>query len=241
MAGHSHWAGIKHKKCRADKIRSKIFSKLSREITVAAKLGDKNPEMNPRLRAAIQSARAANMPKDNIDRAVEKSQIGDSSSFESIRYEGFGPKNIAVIVETLTDNKNRTASSIRTLFQKNGGSLGTQGSSSHNFKQIGVIKINFNNISEERILEIALNAGALDCISIKGDFHEIHCEKENIYKVKKILEKDLDSFISTGIEWIPFVFIEVNQTEKEDIINFLENLEDDDDVQNVYSNVKFID
>jgi YebC/PmpR family DNA-binding regulatory protein len=226
MAGHSHWAGIKHKKGRADKIRSKIFSKLSREITVAAKLGDKNPEMKP---------------KDNIDRAVEKSQIGDSSSFESIRYEGFGPKNIAVIVETLTDNKNRTASSIRTLFQKNGGSLGTQGSSSHNFKQIGVIKINFNNISEERILEIALNAGALDCISIKGDFHEIHCEKENIYKVKKILEKDLDSFISTGIEWIPFVFIEVNQTEKEDIINFLENLEDDDDVQNVYSNVKFID
>ena len=118
MAGHSHWAGIKHKKGRADNIRSKIFSKLSREITVAAKLGDKNPDMNPRLRAAIQSARAANMPKNNIDRAIDKSEIGDQSNFYNIRYEGFGPKNIAVIVDTLTDNKNRTASSIRTLFQK---------------------------------------------------------------------------------------------------------------------------
>ena len=155
MAGHSHWAGIKHKKGKADKIRSKIFSKLSREITVAAKLGDKNPEMNPRLRAAIQSARAANMPKDNIDRAIDKSEIGDQSNFYNIRYEGFGPKNIAVIVDTLTDNKNRTASSIRTLFQKNGGSLGTQGSSSHNFKQTGVIKIDYNLISEEKIFELS--------------------------------------------------------------------------------------
>ena len=241
MAGHSHWAGIKHKKGKADKIRSKIFSKLSREITVAAKLGDRNPEMNPRLRAAIQSARAANMPKDNIDRAIDKSEIGDQSNFENIRYEGFGPKNIAVIVDTLTDNKNRTASSIRTSFQKNGGSFGTQGSSSHNFKQKGVIKIDYSFISEEKILDLALNAGAQDCISYEGDFHEIHCEKEEIYKVKKLLEKDIDSFISTGIEWIPLVFIEVNNNDKDEIISFLENLEDDDDVQNVYSNVKFKD
>ena len=239
MAGHSHWAGIKHKKGKADKIRSKIFSKLSREITVAAKLGDKNPEMNPRLRAAIQSARAANMPRDNIDRAIDKSEIGDQSNFEIIRYEGFGPKNIAVIVDTLTDNKNRTASSIRTSFQKNGGSFGAQGSSSHNFKQKGVIKIDYSFISEEKILDLALNAGAEDCISYEGDFHEIHCEKEDIYKVKKLLEKDIDSFISTGIEWIPIVFIEVNNNDKDEIISFLENLEDDDDVQNVYSNVKF--
>ncbi len=241
MAGHSHWAGIKHKKGRADKIRSKIFSKISREITVAAKLGDKNPEMNPRLRAAIQSARAANMPNDNIDRAIDKSEIGDQSNFENIRYEGFGPKNIAVIVDTLTDNKNRTASSIRTLFQKNGGSFGTQGSSSHNFKQTGVIKIDYNKISEDKILNLSINAEAEDCISYDGEFHEIHCEKENIYKVKKILENDIDSFISTSIEWIPLIYIDINKNDKENIINFLESIEEDDDVQSVYSNVKFID
>tara|TARA_B100000287_G_scaffold105819_1_gene98086 strand:- start:552 stop:1277 length:726 start_codon:yes stop_codon:yes gene_type:complete len=239
MAGHSHWAGIKHKKGKADKIRSKIFSKLSREITVAAKLGDKNPEMNPRLRAAIQSARAANMPKDNIDRAIDKSETGDQSNFESIRYEGFGPKNIAVIVDTLTDNKNRTASAIRTLFQKNGGSLGSQGSASHNFKQTGVIKIDYSLISEEKVLDIALNAGAEDCISYKDNIHEIHCEKENIYKVKKLLENEISSFISTGIEWIPTIFIDANDNSKDEILSFLENLEEDDDVQNVYSNVKF--
>ena len=239
MAGHSHWAGIKHKKGKADKIKSKIFSKLSREITVAAKQGDKNPEMNPRLRAAIQSARAANMPKDNIDRAIDKSEGGDQSNFESIRYEGFGPKNIAVIVDTLTDNKNRTASSIRTLFQKNGGSLGTQGSASHNFKQKGVIKIDYNLISEEKVLDLALNAGAEDCISHNESIHEIHCEKENIYKVKKLLENEIDSFISTGIEWIPTIFVEAKDSDKDGILSFLENLEDDDDVQNVYSNAKF--
>ena len=239
MAGHSHWAGIKHKKGKADKIRSKIFSKLSREITVAAKLGDKNPEMNPRLRAAIQSARAANMPKDNIDRAIDKSEAGDQSNFESIRYEGFGPKNIAVIVDTLTDNKNRTASAIRTLFQKNGGSLGSQGSASHNFKQTGVIKIDYSLITEEKVLDIALNAGAEDCISYKENIHEIHCEKENIYKVKKLLENEISSFISTGIEWIPTIFIDANDNSKDEILSFLENLEEDDDVQNVYSNVKF--
>ena len=239
MAGHSHWAGIKHKKGKADKIRSKVFSKLSREITVAAKLGDKNPEMNPRLRAAIQSARAANMPKDNIDRAIDKSEVGDQSNFESIRYEGFGPKNIAVIVDTLTDNKNRTASAIRTLFQKNGGSLGSQGSASHNFKQTGVIKIDYSLISEEKVLDIALNAGAEDCISYKDNIHEIHCEKENIYKVKKLLENEISSFISTGIEWIPTIFIDANDNSKDEILSFLENLEEDDDVQNVYSNVKF--
>tara|TARA_B100000073_G_scaffold129937_1_gene106439 strand:+ start:611 stop:1336 length:726 start_codon:yes stop_codon:yes gene_type:complete len=239
MAGHSHWAGIKHKKGRADKIRSKMFSKLSREITVAAKLGDKNPEMNARLRSAIQSARAANMPNDNIDRAIDKSEAGDQSNFESIRYEGFGPKNIAVIVDTLTDNKNRTASSIRTLFQKNGGSFGTQGSSSHNFKQTGVIKIEYSLINEEDIIDLALNSGAEDCISYKNNFHEIHCEKEKIYKVKKLLEDKIDSFISTGIEWIPIIFNEIDHKDKDEIISFLDCLEDDDDVQNVYSNVKF--
>ena len=140
MAGHSHWAGIKHKKGKADKQRSKIFSKLSKEITVAAKLGDKDPAMNPRLRSAIQAARSANMPKDNIERAIDKSSAASGVNFENLRYEGFGPDKIAVIVEALTDNKNRTASNIRTIFQKSGGSLGTQGSASHNFSQLGIIK-----------------------------------------------------------------------------------------------------
>ena len=165
MAGHSHWAGIKHKKGKADKQRSKIFSKLSKEITVAAKLGDKNPDMNPRLRSAIQAARSANMPKDNIERAINKSSITDGVNFESLRYEGFGPDKIAVIVETLTDNKNRTASNVRTIFQKAGGSLGTQGSASHNFKQIGVIRISKKEITDEHIFELATEAGADECIT----------------------------------------------------------------------------
>ena len=184
MAGHSHWAGIKHKKGKADKQRSKIFSKLSKEITVAAKLGDKNPAMNPRLRSAIQSARTANMPKDNIERAIDKSTVNTESNFENLRYEGFGPEKIAVIVETLTDNKNRTASNIRTIFQKSGGSLGTQGSASHNFNQIGVIKVNKKEISDEEIFELAIDAGADECIS-KDDFHEIQCAVNEIYNVKK--------------------------------------------------------
>ena len=184
MAGHSHWAGIKHKKGKADKQRSKIFSKLSREITVAAKLGDKNPEMNARLRSAIQAARSANMPKDNIERAIDKSSVTKDSNFESIRYEGFGPNKTAVIVETLTDNKNRTASNIRTIFQKNGGGLGTQGSASHNFEQLGVIKIETNEIDDDKIFELAIDAGAIECLS-NEEFHEIHTSKNDIYDVKK--------------------------------------------------------
>ena len=140
MAGHSHWAGIKHKKGRVDKLRSNLFSKLSREITVAAKLGDSDPDINSRLRSAIQAARSANMPKDNIERAIDKSTTNLNENFEDLRYEGFGPDKIAVIVETLTDNSNRTASNIRTIFNKYGGSLGTQGSASHNFNQLGVLE-----------------------------------------------------------------------------------------------------
>ena len=236
MAGHSHWAGIKHKKGKADKQRSKIFSKLSKEITVAAKLGDKDPVMNPRLRSAVQAAKSANMPKDNIDRAIDKSSVAMGSNFESIRYEGFGPDKIAVIVETLTDNKNRTASNIRTIFQKNGGSLGTQGSASHNFKQLGIIKINKNEISEEDILELAIESGADECIS-DGDFHEIHCSISEIYNVKKNLEKKITNFISTAIEWIPLNSVEINKEKKNDVIEFLDSLEENDDVQNVFSNI----
>ena len=238
MAGHSHWAGIKHKKGKADKIRSKIFSKLSKEITVAAKLGDKDPSMNPRLRSAIQAARSANMPKDNIERAIDKSSNNTEQNFENLRYEGFGPERVAVIIEALTDNKNRTASKIRTIFQKAGGSLGTQGSASHNFNQIGVIKIDKKEVSDERILELAIDAGANDCVS-KNNFHEIHCSINEIYNVKKELEKNINNFISTEIEWIPLNNVEISKEKNDDLVNFFEALEDDDDVQNIYSNAEF--
>ena len=239
MAGHSHWAGIKHKKGKADKERSKIFSKLSKEITVAAKLGDKDPSMNPRLRSAIQAARSANMPKDNIERAINKSSLNNSENFENLRYEGFGPNKVAVIVETLTDNKNRTASNIRTIFQKSGGSLGTQGSASHNFTQLGVIKIDKNEISEEKILDLAIEAGADECKS-NTEFHEIQCSVVNIYNIKKELEKKISNFISTGIEWVPLNNVQIPKEDHETLINFFVSLEDDDDVQNVYSNAEFL-
>ena len=237
MAGHSHWAGIKHKKGKADKQRSAIFSKLSREITVAAKLGDKNPDMNSRLRSAIQAARSANMPKDNIERAIDKSSIAADSNFENIRYEGFGPAKTAIVVITLTDNKNRTASNIRTIFQKYGGGLGTQGSASHNFTQKGIIKISKQEMDEEKIFNLATDAGANDCI-FHDNYYEIQTNKDEIYDVKKIIEKEISNFLSTEIEWVPLNKIELLPVEKEEIINFLSILDDDDDVQNVYTNAK---
>ena len=238
MAGHSHWAGIKHKKGRADKQRSKIFSKLSREITVAAKLGDKDPDMNSRLRSAIQSARSANMPRENIERAIDRSEASTDSNFESIRYEGFGPNKIAVIVETLTDNKNRTASNIRTIFQKSGGTLGAQGSASHNFQQLGVIKIDKYEISNDKIFELAIEAGADECFS-NGDYHEILCDKGEIYNVKRKIEKSINNFLSTDIEWIPINNVEISKERKDDAVRFLKILEDDDDVQNIYTDLKY--
>ncbi|MDC3106444.1 YebC/PmpR family DNA-binding transcriptional regulator [Candidatus Pelagibacter sp.] len=238
MAGHSHWAGIKHKKGKADKLRSKVFSKLSKEITVAAKLGDKDPSMNPRLRSAIQAARSANMPNDNIKRAIDKSSLNTESNFEKLRYEGFGPEKVAVIVETLTDNKNRTASSIRTIFQKAGGNLGTQGSASHNFNQVGIIKVDTKEISDERVLELAIEAGADEC-KTNNNFHEVQCSVDEIYTVKKELEKEINNFISTEIEWIPINSVVVSKEKNEDLINFFDTLEENDDVQNIYSNAEF--
>jgi len=236
MSGHSKWASIKHKKGKADKQRSKIFSKLSKEITVAAKLGDKDPDMNPRLRSAIQAGRSANMPKDNIERAIDKSSANTETIFENLRYEGFGPDKIAVIVEALTDNKNRTASNIRTIFQKRGGNLGTQGSASHNFNQLGIIKIDKKEISDEKIFELAIESGADECISYTN-FHEIQCVISEIYNVKKKLENTIQNFISTEIEWIPLNNVKVKKENMDAAIEFLETLEDDDDVQNVYSNI----
>ena len=238
MAGHSHWAGIKHKKGKADKQRSKIFSKLSREITVAAKLGDKNPDMNARLRSAIQAARSANMPKDNIERAIDKSSISADSNFENLRYEGFGPNKTAVIVETLTDNKNRTASSIRTIFQKSGGGLGTQGSASHNFQQLGVIKINKDEIDEVGMFDLAIESGANECFSHEN-FHEVHTANTEIYEVKNKLEKKIENFLSTEIEWVPLNTVNLSGENKDNMIKFLETLDDDEDVQNIFTNAKF--
>ena len=235
MAGHSHWAGIKHKKTRVDKERSKVFSKLSREITVAAKLGDKNPEMNPRLRTAIQAAKEANMPKDNISRAISKSEISGDKNYENLRYEGFGPYNIALIIETLTDNKNRSASSIRTVLQKNGGRLGESGSTTHLFNNCGVIHIDKNKISEEEAFEIAINSGANDCLNING-VYEIVTKKEDFYKIRTELEKRIDSFVYSAIEWRALNFLNLDKEQSKKMLEILNNLEELDDVQNVFTN-----
>ena len=235
MAGHSHWAGIKHKKGRVDKERSKVFSKISREITVAAKLGDKDPDMNPRLRVAIQAAKQANMPKDNISRAIRKSEMGDEKNYESLRYEGFGPFNVALIIETLTDNKNRSASSIRTVLQKKGGRLGESGSTTHMFENCGVIHVNNEKIKEEEIFEISIDAGAKDCLSL-DDIFEIITEKVDFYKIKTELEKKIDAFTYSSIEWRPFNYLQLNKEQREQTLEVLTALEELDDVQNIFTN-----
>ena len=235
MAGHSHWAGIKHKKGRADKERSKIFSKLSREITVAAKLGDKDPDMNPRLRTAIQAAKQANMPKDNISRAISKSEITGGKNYENLRYEGFGPSNIALIIETLTDNKNRSASTIRTVLQKNGGRLGEAGSTTHLFSNNGVIHINKDKIKEEEIFEVAINVGAKDCINLNHVF-EIITKKEDFYKIKTELEKNIYELSYSSIEWRPLNYIDISKDNSDQVIDVLNTLEELDDVQNIFTN-----
>ena len=236
MAGHSKFKNIMHRKGAQDKKRAKIFSRLGREISVAVKEGGPDPEKNIRLRSAIGSAKSLNMPKDNIERAIDKSSAATGANFENLRYEGFGPEKIAVIVETLTDNKNRTASNIRTIFQKSGGSLGTQGSASHNFQQLGIIKIDKKEISDEKILDLAIESGADECLSYE-DYHEVQCQMSEIYNVKKNLENIIVNFISTEIEWIPLNNVKVNKDNKDVVVDFLETLEEDDDVQNVYSNV----
>jgi len=237
MAGHSHWAGVKHRKGRADKQRSKIFSKLSKEITVAAKLGSRDPHTNPRLRSAVQSARSENMPKDNIERAINKSDTNKNLNYNSLVYEGFGPEKIAIIIETLTDNKNRTASNIRAIFQKFGGNLGESGVASHQFKQVGIIRIDKKRISENEILELAINSGAEDCFS-NNSYHEVITKKDNFYRVKLEIEKKIQDFISAGVEWLPINKISLDEEKTRSVLNFLEKLEDDEDVQHVYANVE---
>jgi len=235
MAGHSHWAGIKHKKGKQDKVRSKIFAKLSREITVAAKLGAKDPISNPRLRAAIQASREANMPKENITRAISKSEMDINKNYENLRYEGFGPHNVALIIETLSDNKNRTASNIRTILQKSGGRLGETGSTSHFFFICGVLHVEKKNISDEKILDLSINAGAKDCIS-SYEYHEILTEREDFYRIKNEIEKSIGNFLYSGIEWRPQIYLDISKEESDAIVKTLETLEEEDDVQNTFVN-----
>ena len=237
MAGHSHWAGIKHKKGRVDKQRSKIFSKLSKEITVAAKLGSKDPNMNSRLRSAIQSARSSNMPKENIQRAINKSEVNKNINYNTLVYEGFGPEQVAIIVEALTDNKNRTVTNIRKIFQKFGGSLGESGAVAHQFHQRGIIRIDKKKISDNEILELAINSGADDCSS-ENLYHEIITTKVNFNKVKLNIEKKIKDFISSGIEWMPINKVSLDEEKTKSVLNFLTMLEDDDDVQHVYANLE---
>ena len=238
MAGHSHWAGIKHKKGRQDKERSKLFSKLSREITVAAKLGDQDPNTNPRLRAAIQIAKQANMPKENINRAINKSKSILNKNYQSLRYEGFGVSNTALIIETLTDNKNRTASKIRTVLQKNGGRLGENGSTSHLFYNCGVIQFNKELFKDDQAMELAINAGAKECVS-NSQFHEITCEMKDFYKVKNMVEEKVDQLSYSAIEWRCYNNIELSEDNKSKALIMLNNLDEIDDVQNIYINCKF--
>jgi YebC/PmpR family DNA-binding regulatory protein len=235
MAGHSHFKNMMHRKGRADKIRSKLFTKLSREITVSAKLGTPDPEMNPRLRAAVQAARAANMPKDNIERAIKKSQGNIDNSYEFSRYEGFGPGRTGVIIEVLTDNKNRSVSNIRTIFQKFGGTLGETGSVSYQFEQIGQIKIKKELMSTNDALELAINAGAEDCITTDLH-HEINCKKEEFNSVREQIEKKIKDLSFAGLVWNPLSKVNLDKETFVKVVNFLEQIEDDDDVQNVFTN-----
>ena len=235
MAGHSHFKNMMHRKGRADKIRSKLFTKLSREITVSAKLGTPDPEMNPRLRAAVQAARAANMPKDNIERAIKKSQGNIDNSYEFSRYEGFGPGRTGVIIEVLTDNKNRSVSNIRTIFQKFGGILGETGSVSYQFEQIGQIKIKKELMSTNDALELAINAGAEDCVTTDLH-HEINCKKEEFNFVREQIEKKIKDLNFAGLIWNPLSKVNLDKETFAKVVNFLDQIEDDDDVQNVFTN-----
>ncbi len=239
MAGHSHWAGIKHKKGRQDKLRSKIFSKISREITVAAKLGSKDPDTNHRLRAAIETAKDANMPKENITRAISKSENQKDANFYSLRYEGFGPNNIALIIETLTDNKNRTAGNVRKNLQKFGGSLACDGSTTHFFDNLGVIQFSRDGISDEKALDYAATLGAKDCFSYE-DFHEIITIKEDFYRVKNESGKLIKKFDYSGIEWRPKNKVSLKKDDQKKLINLLEILEEDDDIQKIFHNCNLI-
>jgi YebC/PmpR family DNA-binding regulatory protein len=235
MAGHSKFKNIMHRKGAQDKKRSKMFSKLSKEITVAAKIGLPDPNMNPRLRAAILAARAQNVPKDNIERAIKKSQEVGGSDYVEIRYEGFGPGGIGIIVEALTDNRNRTASDVRSIFTKFGGNLGETGSVSFMFDRVGEIEYPVAAASADAMLDAALEAGADDCES-DADGHRLYCEMTMLHEVAKVLEERLGEPTGVRIIWRPQNTVDVDDERAEKLLKMLDALEDSDDVQNVYAN-----
>ena len=235
MAGHSQFKNIMHRKGKQDAVRSKLFSKLAREITVAAKLGMPDPAMNPRLRAAVLAARAENMPKDNIERAIKKAAGGDDDNYEEIRYEGYGPAGVALIVEALTDNRNRTASEVRSYFTKSGGALAETGAVAFSFDRIGVVEFDADKASADDMLEAAIEAGA-DDVTSGEDGHEVVCSIESLHEVARALEAKFGEPRKTALIWRPQNTIAVDDETAEKLIRLVDNLNDNDDVQNVYAN-----
>ena len=235
MAGHSQFKNIMYRKGAQDKKRSKIFSKLAKEITVAAKMGMPDPDKNPRLRSAIIAARKENMPKDNIERAIKKSQGGDAETYDEIRYEGFGTGGIAVIVEALTDNRNRTASEVRTAFTKHGGNMGETGSVSFMFDHVGIIRYPAAAGDADTMIEAAIEAGADECES-GDDGHEFICDPTSLHEVREALEATLGEPDSAKLVWKPQNQIAVDEEAASTLLKMLDALEDNDDVQNVYAN-----
>ena len=240
MAGHSQFKNIMHKKGKQDAIRSKLFSKLAREITVAAKMGMPDPAMNPRLRLAVLAARAENMPKDNIERAIKKASGGDSENYDEVRYEGYAPGGVAVIIEALTDNRNRTAGEVRSYFTKAGGALAETGAVSFMFDHVGSIEYPGSVGSEDAIMEAAIEAGADDVIS-NEEGHEVITTIESFTEVAKALEAKFGEPRKSKLVWKPQNTITVDDEAGEKILKLIGNLEDNDDVQNVYANFEISD
>ncbi|HEX2537999.1 MAG TPA: YebC/PmpR family DNA-binding transcriptional regulator [Pseudolabrys sp.] len=240
MAGHSQFKNIMHKKGRADKARSKLFSKLAREITVSAKLGMPDPDFNPRLRAAILAAKAENMPKDNIERAIKKSQGGDTESYDEIRYEGYAPGGVAVIVEALTDNNNRTAGEVRAIFTKAGGNLATTGAVSFMFDHLGTVEYDAKVATADQMLEAAIEAGAEDVVSDENG-HQIVTKTDTLHEVAKALEAKFGEPRKSGMMWKPQNTVAVDDDAGEKILKLMDALDDNDDVQNVYANFEVSD
>ena len=240
MAGHSKWANIQHRKGRQDAVRSKLFSKLAKEITVAAKMGDPDPDKNPRLRLAVKEAKSQSVPKDVIDRAIKKSQGGDAENYDEIRYEGYGPNGVAVIVEAMTDNRNRTASVVRSTFSKNGGNLGETGSVGFMFERKGEITYPASVGDHDTVFEAALEAGAEDVESAE-EGHTIYCADTDLNEVSSAMDAALGESDSAKLIWKPTTTTEVGLEDMQKLMKLIDALEDDDDVQHVYSNFETSD
>lgn len=236
MAGHSKWANIQHRKGRQDKIRGKLFSKLSKEITIAAKMGDPDPDKNPRLRMAVKEAKSQSMPKDNIERAIQKATGGDAENYDEIRYEGYGPGGVAVIVEAMTDNKNRTASTVRSTFSKAGGNLGETGSVGFMFDRKGQIYYPASVGDADTVMMAAIEAGAEDCESDE-DGHLITCADSDLNDVSNALEAELGDSETSKLVWVPNIQSELDLEGVEKLMRLVEALEDDDDIQTVTTNM----